>query len=99
MSVRRFEPSGFFVLRTPLLPFDAYLAWEDGLEAPQAQADRTRLADAIARDVEKLRARLRTLLTGEHLREALFVASPSLFDSLPEWLKAPDSERGQKVER
>src|SRR5581483_7016520 len=32
----RFTPSGFFALRTPLLPFDELLAWGEGLEAPRA---------------------------------------------------------------
>jgi hypothetical protein len=37
MSLRRdFAPSGFFVLRTPLLPFDELPAWAEG-------ADRTEL--------------------------------------------------------
>ena len=27
-------PSGFFALRTPLLPFDELLVWGDGLEGP-----------------------------------------------------------------
>src|SRR5207237_4921498 len=31
-----FVPSGFFALRTPLLPFDELLAWSAGLEAAAA---------------------------------------------------------------
>ena len=38
-----FEPSGFFALRTPLLPFDELLAWGQGLAAPSARADEAEL--------------------------------------------------------
>lgn len=33
MATSPFEPSGFFVLRTPFLSFDEFLSWSDGLEA------------------------------------------------------------------
>ena len=39
-------PSGFFALRTPLLPFDELLAWSDGLAAASAGADPARLEAA-----------------------------------------------------
>jgi thiopeptide-type bacteriocin biosynthesis protein len=92
-----FTDSGFFVLRTPLLPFQELQRWGEGLEAAQASPEE--LDSALARDRERLRAHLRRLLELPEVREALFVASPALHESLPLWLKAPDSERGAKVER
>src|SRR5438105_540838 len=47
-------PSGFFALRTPLLPFDELLAWSDGLEAPSAGDDSSRLEAACAADRARL---------------------------------------------
>jgi thiopeptide-type bacteriocin biosynthesis protein len=93
--------AGFFVLRTPLLPFDELLAWAQDLRAPlldRESADST-LADALAHDKRVLRERLRALLARPEVREAVFVASPSLEESLPHWLENPDGERGEKVER
>lgn len=94
-----FVPSDFFVFRTPLLPFDELVAWSADLEAPAAVDDPGRLEQALAADRARLRARLRAALERPEIREALFVASPSLDESLPLWLEKPDSERGLKVER
>jgi class I lanthipeptide synthase len=68
MSFRRdFAPSGFFVLRTPLLPFDELSAWREG-------ADRA-----------ELERRLREAYERPELREALYLASPQLCDTLDAW--------------
>jgi thiopeptide-type bacteriocin biosynthesis protein len=91
------QPSGMFVLRTALLAFDELTAWSDGLEAPHAPA--AQRAEALARDREALRARLRVLIARPEVREALFVASPSLEAHLDDWRDAPGSARGRKVER
>jgi thiopeptide-type bacteriocin biosynthesis protein len=95
----QFSPAGFFALRTPLLPFEELLRWSEGLEAPTALADPSQLEEALAADRHRLRARLRTLVARPELREALFVASPVLDESLESWLREPISERGLKVER
>jgi len=57
------------------------------------------LAAAVAADRAVLRARLRALADRPEIREALFLASPSLFDSLALWSKDPDSKKGQRAER
>jgi thiopeptide-type bacteriocin biosynthesis protein len=96
---RQFEPSGFFALRTPLLPFDELLTWGEGLAAPSAVNDPARLEEALASDRARLRARLRDLVSRPEIREALFVASPDLDARLDACLREPDSEAGQKMER
>lgn len=93
-----FEPSGFFALRTPLLPFDELLSWGAGLDAP-ANRDPSRLAEALAADRSHLRGRLRAVVARPDVREALFVASPDLEERLDVWLREPDCEAGQKMER
>lgn len=79
-------PSARFVLRTPLLPFDELLAWRADLEGTPAEL---RAA---------LRQRLREALGRAELREALFLASPHLVESYPEWERDPDGRRGRQVE-
>ena len=92
-------PSGFFVLRTPLLPFDELLQWSDGLSAPGISADPDRLKDALNEDRARLRAGLYKSVTRPEVREALFVASPDLDRSIDVWRRKPDSARGRRVER
>ena len=50
-----YSPSGFFVIRTPLLPFSDLVAWGSGLTAPGL--DMT--SEALADDRNRLRERLR----------------------------------------
>src|SRR5215471_9424588 len=57
------EPSGFFVLRTPLLPFDVFQAWT---------------ADASPDGHAQLVRRLRTVWHRPDVQEAVFLASPEL---------------------
>jgi thiopeptide-type bacteriocin biosynthesis protein len=105
-----FIPSGFFVLRTPLLPFDELLAWSNGLEALSAGDDPRQIEAALAADRARLRQRLRTVFTRPEVREALFVASPDLEERFNLWLQdtpprsasegtVPEGEGGQKMER
>src|SRR5579883_1530375 len=91
-----FTPAGFFVFRTPLLPFGELLAWGDGLAAKDSPGA---LESALNADRRLLRSRLKDQLSSPIIREALFLASPSLDESLPFWLADPDSPRGKKVER
>jgi thiopeptide-type bacteriocin biosynthesis protein len=94
-----YVPSGFFALRTPLLPFDELLAWSAGLQSAAAADDATRLEAAMADDRARLRGYLRTVYARPEVRDALFVASPDLDERFDIWLRAPDSEPGQKMER
>src|SRR5262249_9014744 len=94
-----FAPSGLFALRTPLLPFDELLAWGDGLASASAADDPARLEAAFAEDRARLRHRLRAVFTRPEAREALFVASPDLEERFDLWLREPEGEPGQKIER
>src|ERR671937_8907 len=93
MTADTYAPSGFFVLRTPLLPFSEFTAWGDGLRAAAHVDDAERLGDAVARDRVLLRKRLMRILAREDVREAVFLASPSLEDAIQAWRRAPDTRR------
>ncbi|HEX7830107.1 MAG TPA: lantibiotic dehydratase family protein, partial [Thermoanaerobaculia bacterium] len=51
-----------------------------------------------APDRATLRARLAAIVARPEVREALFVASPDLVDSLEYWERDPDSKKGQRAE-
>lgn len=91
------SPASFFVLRTPLLPFSVLSEWAAGLAAPSAAA--AELPAALAADGLLLRERLVALFERPEVREAVFIASPSLDESLGAWRERPEGEHGQKVER
>jgi len=93
-----YQPAGFFVLRTPSLPVASFHDWSRGLAAP-AVNDRGELATAVAADEAVLRARLGEIVAEPSVSEALFVASPSLFQGLRYWRRDPDGKRGRRVER
>jgi thiopeptide-type bacteriocin biosynthesis protein len=95
---RRCTPSGFFVLRTPLLPFEEMAAWSEGLEAVGSLGNAQDLEAALDRDRARLRVRLLTAVTRPEVREAIFVASPSVEEALQVWQKDPDSKQGRKLE-
>lgn len=103
VTEKDFVPADFFVFRTPLLPYDELESLNAGLEAGAAvtadpfSADR--LQEALAADRARLRARLGELLERPEVQEALFLASPSLFDGLENWRTQPDSKKGQRAER
>ncbi len=93
-------PAGFFHLRTPLLPFDEFLAFGRDLRAAQASSDATpdatpdttpdaTLDAALVRDREALGERLRTWLSGPVVREALYIASPGLDEAIDRWVADP----------
>ncbi|HZF07481.1 MAG TPA: lantibiotic dehydratase [Thermoanaerobaculia bacterium] len=97
-AVPTLVPSGFFAFRTPLLPFEELEAWSAGLTALSAVDDPAALAAALAADQTLLRTRLQEALERPEIAEALFLASPSLFDGMEVWRKDPDSKKGKRVE-
>ena len=93
-------PAGFVVLRTPLLTWDEFLTWTEGVQAPIAyKVSLAELRRAIAEDETILRERLSVFLNMPAVREALFLASPALEENVDLWRVAPDSDRGLRVER
>lgn len=82
------EAVGWFVIRVPLLSFDTLVAW------PRSEASDGSRGDELGAE----RAHLRDLVNRPEIREAIFVASPSLFDSMPKWLNAPESRDGRRIE-
>jgi thiopeptide-type bacteriocin biosynthesis protein len=61
--------------------------------------DPSRLEQALEAHHVSLRARLHGVLSRPEIREALFVASPDLDSSFDVWVREPESQKGQKVER
>jgi thiopeptide-type bacteriocin biosynthesis protein len=94
-----FTPSGFFALRTPLLPFDELVAWTSQQQATATTEDSTQHEAPVARDLIRLRTYLRNVCTRPEVREALFVASSDLDERFDVWIREPESEAGQKMER
>src|SRR5262245_28672271 len=90
-----FAPSGFFALRTPILPFDELVTWSTGLQAGAVVDDVARLDLAVASDRTRLRAYLGEVYARPEVREALFVASPDLDERFEVWQREPESEGGQ----
>lgn len=92
------KPSGFFVLRSPLLPIEALLDLSEGLEAPGLAHDPGALEGAVVRDREVASGALRAILRSNAMvREALFVASPSLDSGVETWLRDADDPRARGV--
>jgi thiopeptide-type bacteriocin biosynthesis protein len=96
--VKDFISSGFFALRTPLLPFDELLSWAEGLQASGSLGNPMELERAVAQDRALLRARLREIVSRPEIREALFIASTHLDDAVGIWSREPDCDRGQGIE-
>lgn len=97
-----FESSGFFVVRTPLLPFDEFLSWSQGIRSGALCNQGAALADieeAWAADVKLVRSRLRSVLDRPEIMHALFLASPSLANGISHWKQDPDSKKGLQAER
>ena len=88
-------PSGFFALRTPLLPFGELLGWTDGTASSASPDDPV----ALAHDRDLLRTRLRAFVVRPEVREAIFVSSPQLEELIDEWTADPESARGAQCER
>src|SRR5690349_20642196 len=95
---REFATSGFFVLRTPLLPFEEFLALSEGLTFSRTLSQGGDIAAAAVDDAKVVRARLQAFLDRAEVKEALWLASPDFFSSLALWRKEPESEKGQRLE-
>lgn len=105
---RPFAASGFFALRSPLLPVEALEDWMDGSRlADLVGCDRgvgleglddETLAEALAADRSSLRERLVALVETPEVAEALFVASPDFHQALVAWRERPNHPDHARVE-
>lgn len=93
-----YEPTGFFVLRSPLLPEEEHEAWSAGLEVPGTEPG-DGLAEALKADRVRLRTRLAGLLDRPEVEEALFLASPSLHKASTAWRRHPEGASALRAER
>jgi thiopeptide-type bacteriocin biosynthesis protein len=96
-----FVESGFFVLRTPLLPFDEFVRWgELPRQEDIAGLDHIATAQIVWEgDIKFLRQRLREIVDRPEIRYALYIGSPSLEASIDYWIQNPDSKKGLQTER
>jgi thiopeptide-type bacteriocin biosynthesis protein len=91
MGNKKHQPSGFFALRTALLPFETLTEWCKGTGNPTDQ-------ESFQKASSILRTRLQSVIARPEIREALYVASTSLDESIKIWEETPESERGHKIE-
>lgn len=102
-SFKDAEAAGFFVLRTPLLPFDEFLRWGelqgDASATSDARPLRVPSEELWRNEVEVLRDRLRRIIGRPLIRNALLLASTSLDSAIRYWERDPDSKKGLQVER
>jgi lantibiotic biosynthesis protein len=82
--VRHFQDGGFFVARTPLLPFSVLIEWNEP-DPRETSSEGDEPFDVARRAV--LIERLRTVFGQAELAEALFFASPGLLDKVEGWLR------------
>ena len=94
-----FEASGFFALRTPLLPFEEFERWSSGLQSAQALQEAGDLEHAIARDRCRLREWLLEIYRHPEMRETLFVSSPHLEETMRIWEEEAANPRSDGIER
>src|SRR5215472_1883554 len=87
-----FHPLGWFVLRTPLLPFDRWIEWSNLSRAPFSAGS----LNELERNYDLLKDGLKERLNAA-VREALFLSSSSLSQAVEEWLSA-DAVRDESVE-
>lgn len=92
----RYAHGGFVVLRTPLLPFDTFLALSALAESANIQKALPHPENVLAANRALLGAFVRSCFAQPALREALFVASPDLHEAL---CKAEKSGDGRLEDR
>jgi thiopeptide-type bacteriocin biosynthesis protein len=77
-------------LRSPLLPLETLETLHAGLSTPEAAEDE--LEAALPADRGEMRRRLSALFASPEIREAIFLASPTLIESLARWERDPERE-------
>lgn len=98
-----FEPAGFVMIRSPLLPVDTLRRWLDVPSSIPSTASVLTVApseheSASAKDEHLLRDRLYDIISDPKIQEAILVSSPDLFDAMSHWRHAPDSKKGRHAQ-
>ena len=88
-----YEASGFFVMRTPLLPARTLFDLSAGIASIDENLTSDELPGALERDRETVRARIAKIVVRPEVREALFLASPQAESKLDLWLRDPAHEK------
>src|SRR5262245_15809514 len=92
-----FVPTGFFVMRTPLLPFEAFIEWTDASTAVASPDYIAQTSDAcIAR---RSCPSLRSVFANPAVREALFIASPEFEERIQSESDVIECDGRPKIER
>jgi len=92
------SPAAFFVLRTPLLPFDELVRLgPDSLSSCTALLDE-QFEQVFKAELANARANLKALLDRPEIWEAMFLACPEFVRLLDAWERDPDSKRGKRAE-
>ncbi len=94
-----FSSSGFFVLRTPLLPFKELLGCAGPSKVDKQRGDLVSVEETGSYAEGAFHRRIKSFLERPEVQEGLFLGSPDLFESLPLWLECPESENAQRIER
>lgn len=95
VSKQTIDPAGFFVIRTPLLPFSSLSAWSDC----RRLTDSTQSREAFDQSILRLRSCLAEIVSHPPVALALHVASPALSREIDHWLSEPDGKKGRQCER
>jgi thiopeptide-type bacteriocin biosynthesis protein len=96
---REFIPSGFFCLRTPLLPWASVEPCPALRIGPSVDDNASSLPDPGEADRRPVHQLMRDLVGRPEIREAIFLASPSLESSIDRWMVDPATSRGPGIER
>jgi thiopeptide-type bacteriocin biosynthesis protein len=91
-----YRPYGFVVFRTPLLPYQTFLSLTS--PTPRDGEDDAALDRWLANDAAAVHDRLVQLASDPVVREAIFVASPSLHTALEPWLAGKMGESSSRVD-
>ncbi len=97
--INEFRPAGFFGLRSPLLPFDTLLEWGSGLLNPAFETSSAVTRHEWLEHVDLLRLRLVSIWDRPEIRQAIYLATPSLHEGIKAWLSNPESKKGIQAER
>jgi lantibiotic biosynthesis protein len=95
------SPAGFYLLRTPALPSEVFTCWNDSAQFKQDyDTSQPKERESIwHKHVEVLRARLGDIVRLPEVAQAIYLASPSLHDSIAAWESDPESKKGRQTER